>query len=99
MKWKLPRSRRPEERKLEDLVSVGPAVGSQLRRMGIRTVSQLARQDPEVLYHRFCRKTKSCVDLCVLDVYRAAVGQARNPSMPAEQCLWWYWSRLRKGIK
>jgi hypothetical protein len=31
-----------------------------------------------------------------LDVFRAAVAQARNPQLPAEQCQWWYWSRLRK---
>jgi hypothetical protein len=99
MKWKLPRSGRPEQRELEDLVSVGPVIGSQLRMIGIHTVAQLARQDPETLYRRLCRKTKTRVDLCVFDVYRAAVEQARNPGLPAEQCLWWYWSRIRKGVE
>lgn len=36
-------------------------------------------------------------DLCCLDVFRAAVAQARNPRLPAEQCQWWYWSRKRKA--
>ena len=31
-----------------------------------------------------------------IDVFRAAVAQARNPRLPAEQCQWWYWSRKRK---
>jgi hypothetical protein len=25
------------------------------------------------------------------------VAQARNPLLPAAQCQWWYWSRLRKA--
>jgi hypothetical protein len=25
------------------------------------------------------------------------VTHARNPLLPAEQCRWWYWSRLRKA--
>jgi len=33
----------------------------------------------------------------VLDVFRAAVAQARDPRLPAEQCQWWYWSRKRKA--
>jgi len=27
----------------------------------------------------------------------AAVAQARDPFLPAEQCRWWYWSRQRKA--
>jgi hypothetical protein len=37
------------------------------------------------------------VDICCLDVFRAAVAQARNPHLPVEQCQWWYWSRKRKA--
>jgi len=35
-------------------------------------------------------------DICVLDVFCAAVAQARNSRLPAEQCQWWYWSSKRK---
>jgi hypothetical protein len=31
-----------------------------------------------------------------LDVFRAAVAQAKDPRLPADQCQWWYWSRSRK---
>jgi hypothetical protein len=31
-----------------------------------------------------------------LDVFRAAVAQAKDPQLPADQCQWWYWSRNRK---
>jgi hypothetical protein len=95
--WKLQKPKKPSERGLEDLVSVGPAIKRQFSQLGIRTVVQLAKRDPEVLYRRLCEQTKMPVDICVLDVYRAAVAQARNPNLPNEQCLWWYWSRVRKS--
>jgi hypothetical protein len=97
MKWKVPKKKGPAHRKLEDLVSVGPAILRDLDLLGIHTVQQLARRDPEVLYRRLCLKTGKQQDICVLDVYRAAIEQARNPGLPTEQCVWWYWSRVRKA--
>ena len=99
MKWKATRNRKPAGRKLEDLVSVGPAIRRDLELLGIRSVTQLAREDPEALYRKLCVRTRKKQDICVLDVNRAAVEQARNPGLPAEQCIWWYWSRLRKAVE
>jgi len=84
------------ERKLQDLISVGPAIRRDFEMLGVCSVSELAHRDPEVLYDELCRKTKTRQDVCVLDTFRAAVAQARNPRLPAEQCVWWYWSRVRK---
>ena len=85
------------ERRLDDLVSVGPAMARDFKLLGIRSVGQLARRNPEKLYERFCEITGKAQDVCCLDVFRAAVAQARNPHLPLEQCQWWYWSRLRKA--
>jgi hypothetical protein len=63
--------------------------------LGIRSVPQLARQNPVALYKKLCRITGQRVDICCQDVFTAAVAQARNPLLPAEQCQWWYWSRHR----
>ena len=84
-------------RQLEDLISVGPAMRRDFELLGIRTVAQLARANPRRLYQRLCRSTGQRQDPCVLDVFQAAVAQARNPRLPAEKCLWWYWSRKRKA--
>lgn len=81
----------------QQLISVGPAVERDFHRLGIRTVTQLARQDPRKMYDRLCRLTGQRQDICCFDVFRAAVAQARDPLLPAEQCLWWYWSRQRKA--
>ncbi len=85
------------ERNLGDLVSIGPAMLKDFELLGIRSVAQLARQKPESLYEKLCRVTGKSQDICVLDTFSAAVAQARNPKLPAEQRQWWYWSRKRKA--
>ena len=86
-----------QERGLQDLVSVGPAIVRDFEALGIHSVKQLSRRNPEKLYERLCELTGQAQDICCLDVFRAAVAQARNPLLPIEQCEWWYWSRLRKA--
>jgi hypothetical protein len=86
-----------DERRLGDLVSVGPAMLRDFELLGIRSVAQLARQKPESLYEKLCRVTGKSQDICCLDVFSAAVAQARDPHLPAEQRQWWYWSRKRKA--
>lgn len=83
-------------RRFSDLVSVGPAMVRDFERLGIRTVAELARRNPEQLYEQLCAVTGQSQDICVLDVFRCAVAQARNPRLPAAQRQWWYWSRQRK---
>jgi len=86
-----------ESRRLADLDSIGPAMLRDFELLGIRSVPQLARQNPEKLYERLCVKTGRPVDICCLDVFSAAVAQARNPRLRADQRQWWYWSRRRKA--
>ena len=83
-------------RQLGDLISIGPAMLRDFDLLGIRSVGQLARQNPQGMYARLNRKTGQRQDPCVLDVFCAAVAQARNPRLAAEKCQWWWWSRKRK---
>jgi hypothetical protein len=85
------------ERRLDDLVSVGPAMVRDFGMLGVNTVAQLARRNPEKLYEKLCEITGHAQDVCVLDVFHAAVAQARNPRLPTKQAQWWYWSRRRKA--
>jgi hypothetical protein len=85
-----------QTRRLGELISVGPAMLRDFELLGVRSVTLLARQNPRRLYERLCEVTGQRVDVCCLDVFSAAVAQARNPRLPAEQCQWWYWSRRRK---
>ena len=85
------------KRRLQDLISVGPAIARDLELLGIQSVSQLAQAKPENLYEKLCQVKEQAQDICCLDVFRAAVAQAKNPHLPVEQCQWWYWSRQRKA--
>jgi Pathogenicity locus len=87
----------PEKRRFRDLVSVGPKMERDFELLGIHGVPQLARQDPHRMYEKLCSLTGQRQDPCVLDVFCAAVAQARDPRLPEEQRQWWYWSRRRKG--
>jgi len=86
-------------RRLEDLISIGPAMLRDFELLRIRSVAQLARQNPKRLYKRLNHLIGQRQDPCVLDVFCAAVAQAKNRRLPAEQCEWWYWSRKRKAGK
>jgi len=86
-------------RQLGDLISIGPAMLQDFELLGIRSVAQLARQNPQRMYARLNRLSGQQQDPCVLDTFRAAVAQARNPRLPAEQCQWWWWSKERKTGK
>jgi nucleotidyltransferase/DNA polymerase involved in DNA repair len=86
-----------QQRRLEDLISVGSAMLRDFELLGIRTVRQLAQRNPARLYQQLCRATGQRIDICCHDVFSAAVAQARNPLLTAEQCQWWYWSRQRKA--
>ena len=85
-----------DSRELKHLISIGPAMLRDFELLKIHTVEQLANQDPKKLYVRLGRIAKRHQDICVLDTFQAAVAQARNPRLPAEQCQWWWWSNRRR---
>jgi hypothetical protein len=97
VKRNIERASMASHRRLQDLISIGPAMLRDFERLGIHSVPQLAKQDPKKMYERLERLTGQRQDPCVLDVFQAAVAQARNPRLPAEKCQWWYWSRKRKA--
>ena len=86
-----------QSRELKDLVSIGPAMLRDFEMLKIRSVADLAKSDPLRMYRKLCQLTGQRQDPCVLDVFRSAVAQARNPRLPAEKCQWWYWSKIRKA--
>jgi hypothetical protein len=88
-----------DERRLGDLVSIGRAMLRDFERLGVTSVAQLAAEDPEELYERISALDLRKHDPCVLDTFRAAVAQARDPHLPEEQRRWWWWSRRRKATR
>lgn len=84
-------------RRLKDLAGVGPRTVEDFQDLGIGSVDALAGQDPRELYARLSEQKGVRMDPCVLDVFTCAIAQAKNPQLPADQCNWWFWSRVRKG--
>ena len=84
-------------RRLQDLAGIGPAMLGDFELLRVASVDDLATRDPDELYRDLERLTKTRQDPCVLDTFRCAVAQARDPELPVEQRNWWYWSRLRKA--
>jgi hypothetical protein len=85
-----------EDRRLKDLVSIGPATLKDFELLGIHSVAQLSKRSPDRMYRELCRLKKQSIDPCCLDVFVAAVAQAKDPNLPIEQRQWWYWSKVRK---
>jgi hypothetical protein len=86
-----------ETRQLRDLVSIGPAMLKDFELLGISSVAQLRRRSPQRMYNELCRLRGQRLDPCCLDVFVAAVAQAKDPQLPIEQRQWWYWSKVRKN--
>jgi hypothetical protein len=82
-------------RKLADLHGIGKAMLKDFDLLRVNSVEQLARQDGLKLYRALEKKTGCRQDPCVLDVFRCAVAQARDPQLEREKCNWWWWSRER----
>ena len=61
-----------QERRLKDLISIGPAMLRDFELLGIRSVQQLARQDPARLFRKLCRITGQQMDICCQDVHVAS---------------------------
>jgi hypothetical protein len=54
-----------EERKLRDLVSVGPAMLEDFALLGITSVSQLRRRSPQRMYRELCGLRGQRIDPCL----------------------------------
>jgi len=81
------------EKLLCTIPGVGPAMALDLWELGIRTMEDLARRDPQELYDTLIAQRGKHQDRCVLYVFREAVYFAATP--PArrdpEKLKWWNW--------
>lgn len=91
---KSPAKAKREVARLEDIPNVGPAIASDLRRMGITTPAELPGRDPFAMYDELCRITGQRHDPCVLDTFMAVVRYMEGaPKKP-----WWKYTAERKRV-
>ncbi len=80
---------------LSDLKNVGKATLGDLALLGIRTVEELARQDPTALFQELERRTQIRQDPCVWDVFAAIIHEAAT----GKPTNWWDWTDKRKVLQ
>jgi hypothetical protein len=76
---------------LTRLPGVGQSIAGDLRSLGVRSIPDLARRNPERLYGDLCRKTGERQDPCVLYAFRCAVYAASVPGPEPHLLKWWNW--------
>ncbi|MCX6537912.1 MAG: pathogenicity locus [Acidobacteria bacterium] len=76
---------------LQLLPGVGPSIANDLRSLGVRSVRDLGRRDPERLYRLLCVQTDERQDPCVLYTFRCAVYAARTKGPDPALLKWWAW--------
>jgi len=77
---------------LEELPNVGPVIAGRLRRLGVKSPQDLYGRDPYQMYDDACRLENGRVDLCVLDVFLAAVDFVHGGRAKP----WWKFTAQRK---
>jgi RecG-like helicase len=77
------------------LMNVGKATNKDLEMLGITTIADLAKCNPDDLYARLQQITGIKQDPCVWDVFAAIIHESRT----GEKLPWWHWSSIRKKQK
>jgi hypothetical protein len=78
---------------LRSLMNLGPATEKDLVLLGITTIVELARANPDELYERLQKITGKKHDPCVWDVFAAIIHEANT----GEKLPWWHWTSIRKS--
>lgn len=78
---------------LSALRNIGRAMLADFSLLGIATVGELARREPDGLYLELCSLTGARQDPCVHDTFAAAIHQART----GEARDWWAFTPERKA--
>lgn len=92
----------PKDRAIRNLVEipgVGKSIAHDLWRIGIRSVADLKRRDPQELYELSNKAAGVVQDRCLLYVFRCAVYFASTASkkQQPEKLKWWNWKDIRKA--
>lgn len=78
---------------LMKLHNFGNATLKDLIILGINSIEDLAKSDPDELYMRLQRITSQKQDPCVWDVFAAIIHEAKT----GEKKNWWKFTKVRKS--
>lgn len=78
---------------LHSLKNVGKATLQDLKILGISTIDQLNKADPDELFQQLQILTGQKHDPCVWDVFTAIIHEAKT----GEKTPWWEWTKVRRS--
>jgi len=78
-------------KELQTIPGIGPSISQDLWDLGIRSIADLKKKDPEKLHLQLCQLRGSSIDRCVLYVFRCAAYYASEPDHNPELLKWWNW--------
>lgn len=82
-----------KNKELKDLMNVGKATLGDLKLLGITTVEQLKKQNPDNLFAKLKKISIEYANPCVWDVLAAIIHESKT----GKGQPWWHWSKIRKN--
>lgn len=79
-------------KELQIIPGVGPKTAEDLWNLGIRSIEDLQRKNPEELYERLCLLQNQPVDRCMLYVFRCSIYYSTHARPEPERLKWWNWT-------
>ena len=76
---------------LRTIPGVGEKIESLLKDVGVSSIEDMKKSDPEELYRELCDIKASPVDRCVLYVFRCGKYYVSNKNHDPERLKWWNW--------
>ena len=70
---------------------VGKACSLDFWNIGLRSITDLERQNPAILYDKLNTLTGVKHDICMLYTFRCAIYYATEQDHEKEKLNWWYW--------
>ncbi|HLA68563.1 MAG TPA: helix-hairpin-helix domain-containing protein [Bacteroidota bacterium] len=78
-------------KEFQQIPGVGKSIAEDLWQLGIRSIPQLKKRNPESMYLKRCVQQGVQIDRCLLYVFRCAVYYASTPKPKTELLKWWNW--------
>ncbi|MGE0206378.1 MAG: helix-hairpin-helix domain-containing protein [Candidatus Babeliales bacterium] len=75
----------------QKIPGVGKSIAQDLWDLGLRSLDDLKRKDPDNLYEDLCLLKGCHVDRCMLYVFRCAIYFVSEKEHDPELLKWWHW--------
>ena len=76
---------------LKTIPGIGAKIEALLKDVGVTSIEDMQKNDPEELYHNLCDMKASPVDRCVLYVFRCGKYFVTHKQHDPERLKWWNW--------